>query len=74
MPGERTTSAAELYEQIQNFRERQQRTMERAAQALQLGSELLRQSWPDTFLGRQHHAFIELPADTIRDRTKSPVG
>ena len=73
MPCEPIDSAAELYEQIRNFQERQQRTMERAAQALKHGSELLRQSWPDTFLGRQHHAFIELPKDTIRDRTKHAV-
>jgi len=73
MPCERIFSAAELYEQIRHFRERQQRTMERAAQALQHGSELLRQSWPDTFLGRQHHAFVELPEVTVRGRTKSPV-
>lgn len=66
-------SAAELCEQIRHFRERQQRTMERAAEALRHGSELLRQSWPDTFLGRQHHAFVELPEDTMRDRTKSRV-
>jgi hypothetical protein len=74
MSSERIFSPAELSEQIRNFRERQQRTMQRAAEALQHGSELLRQSWPDTFLGRQHHTFIELPEDTMRDRTKNPVG
>jgi hypothetical protein len=73
MSKERIFSPAELYEQIRHFRERQQRTMERAAEALRHGSELLRQSWPDTFLGRQHHAFVELPDDTMRDRTKGPM-
>jgi hypothetical protein len=73
MPCEPIVSAAELYEQIRNFQERQQRTMDRAAQALKHGSEMLRQSWPDTFLGRQRHAFVELPEDTVRARTKSPV-
>lgn len=73
MSPEQTFSPWELYEQIRKFRERQQRTMERAAEALHQGSELLRRSWPDTFLGRQHHEFIALPEDTVRDRTKRPV-
>jgi len=73
MPSKQTVSPTELYERIRNFRERQERTMERANEALQHGSELLRRSWPDTFLGRQHHAFIALPEDILRDPTKSTV-
>ncbi len=72
MADQRILSPMELYEQIRRFRERQQLTMERAAKALQHGSELLRRSCPDTFLGRQHYELVALPEEITRDERKSP--
>ena len=70
MPDERVSPPAKLIEQLRGSRERQHGTMVRATKALQHGSELLRLSWPDTFLGRQHYEFVPLPEDVMRDRPK----
>jgi hypothetical protein len=49
--------------EIEQIRE-QRRQLEHAA-------EILRQSQPDTFLGRQRQPLVPLPADTIRGGTKA---
>jgi hypothetical protein len=73
MPDEQIFAATKLEEQISTSRERSHRMLERAAEALQHGSKLLQRSWPDIFLGRQHHDFVPLPEETTRDAAKNRI-